>query len=64
MNERAEQLERFRQATERKAQAAEVASHNSRHGRAPATSGHPESGHSPREQGHGKDKMTADRWNH
>jgi len=63
MTDQEEQLARFREAVERKAAKAERASHEHPHENAPHVSGHAEPSHSPREKGHGKDKMTADKWN-
>jgi hypothetical protein len=65
MTDKEKQLERLREAVDRKAEAADDASHESpdRSGPAPEEEGRPGEAHSPREQGGGKDKMTADRWN-
>ena len=65
MTDKDQQLKHFREAVDRKDEAAEEASHAhaARGGPAPEESGQPQSGHSPREQGGGKDKMTADKWN-
>jgi hypothetical protein len=65
MTDKDQQIKRFREAVDEKAEAAEAASHAqpNRSGPAPSESGRPSEGHSPREQGDGKDKMTADRWN-
>jgi hypothetical protein len=65
MTDKKQQLKRFRRAVNRKEQAAEEASHAhaDRAGPPPEESGHPQAGHSPREQGSGKDKMSADKWN-
>jgi hypothetical protein len=65
MTDKKQQLKRFRRAVTRKGQAAEEASHGSadRSGPPPEEAGHPQAGHSPREQGSGKDKMSADKWN-
>ena len=65
MTDKDQQLKQFREAVDRKEQAAEEASHAhpSHSGPAPDESGRPQGGHSPREQGGGKEKMTADKWN-
>ena len=65
MTDKDEQLKAFRQALDRKERAAEEASHaHAAHsGPPPEETGHAQAGHSPREQGGGKDKMTADKWN-
>jgi hypothetical protein len=65
MTDKEQQLKHFRDAVDRKDEEAEEASHAhpARSGPAPEERGRPERGHSPREQGDGKDKMTADRWN-
>jgi len=65
MTDKDKQLKQFRDAVDRKEEEAEEASHAhaDRSGPPPGEEGHPESGHSPREQGGGKDKMTADKWN-
>jgi hypothetical protein len=65
MTDKDEQLKAFRQALDRKERAAEEASHaNAEHsGPPPEETGHAQAAHSPREQGGGKDKMTADKWN-
>jgi hypothetical protein len=65
MTDKDQQLKQFRDAVDRKDEQAEEASHAhpDRSGPAPAERGRPEAAHSPREQGGGKDKMTADRWN-
>jgi hypothetical protein len=65
MTDKDQQLKHLRDAVDRKAEHAEEASHahGERSGPPPEERGHPEAGHSPREQGGGKDKMTADKWN-
>jgi hypothetical protein len=65
MTEKDQQLKQFRDAVDRKEHAAEEASHThpAHDGPAPEETGRPKGGHSPREQGGGKDKMTADKWN-
>jgi hypothetical protein len=65
MTDKDQQLKQFRDAVDRKADAAEEASHAhpAHGGPAPEEAGQPQGGHSPREQGGGKDKMTADKWN-
>jgi hypothetical protein len=65
MTDKDQQLKHFREAVERKAGEAEEASHThaDRSGPPPGEEGHPQAGHSPREQGGGKEKMTADKWN-
>jgi hypothetical protein len=65
MTDKDQQLRQFRDAVDEKAEAAEEASHArpDRSGPAPDEPGGPLDAHSPREQGSGKDKMTADRWN-
>jgi hypothetical protein len=65
MTDKDQQLKHFRDAVDRKEQAAEEASHAhpAHDGPAPEEAGQPQSGHSPREQGSGKDKMSADKWN-
>jgi len=65
MTDKDQQLKHFREAVDRKEEAAEEASHAeaARSGPPPGEDGQPESGHSPRQQGGGKDKMTADKWN-
>jgi hypothetical protein len=65
MTDKDEQLKAFRQALDRKERAAEEASHahTAHDGPPPEESGHAQAGHSPRETGGGKDKMTADKWN-
>jgi hypothetical protein len=65
MTDKDEQLKHFREALDRKERAAEEASHaHAAHpGPPPDETGHAQAGHSPREQGGGKDKMTADKWN-
>jgi|tagenome__1003787_1003787.scaffolds.fasta_scaffold5225247_1 hypothetical protein len=61
MSERDQQLARFREAVQRKATRSGQSPQEHPHG-APAGTPPGEHGHSPREQGHGKDK-TAERWN-
>jgi hypothetical protein len=65
MTDKDEQLEHFREALDRKKRAAEQASHagGEHSGPPPEETGHPQAGHSPRETGGGKEKMTADKWN-
>ena len=65
MTDKDEQLRQFREALDRKERAAEQASQaNAAHdGPPPEETGHAQAGHSPRETGGGKDKMTADKWN-
>jgi hypothetical protein len=65
MTDKDEQLEHFREALDRKKRAAEQASHagGEHSGPPPEEIGHPQAGHSPQEQGGGKEKMTADKWN-
>jgi hypothetical protein len=65
MTDKDEQLKHFREALDRKERAAEEAGHAqpAHAGPPPDETGHPQAGHSPREQGGGKDKMTADKWN-
>jgi hypothetical protein len=65
MTDKDEQLKAFRQALDRKERAAEEASHaHAEHsGPPPEETGHAQAAHSPREQGGGKEKMTADKWN-
>jgi hypothetical protein len=65
MTDKDEQLEHFREALDRKKRAAEQASHagGDRSGPPPEEIGHPQAAHSPQEQGGGKEKMTADKWN-
>jgi hypothetical protein len=65
MTHKDEQLKKFREALERKERAAEEASHAAaaHGGPPPEETGHAQAGHSPRETGGGKDKMTADKWN-
>jgi hypothetical protein len=65
MTDKDEQLKHFREALDRKERAAEQASHagGEHSGPPPEETGHPKAGHSPRETGGGKEKMTADKWN-
>jgi hypothetical protein len=65
MTDKDQQLKQFREAVDRKEEAAEEASHaHPDHGGPPPEEpGRPQGGHSPREHGGGKDKMTADKWN-
>jgi hypothetical protein len=65
MTDKDQQLKHFREAVDRKEHEAEEASHThaDRSGPPPDEEGHAQAGHSPREQGGGKDKMTADKWN-
>jgi hypothetical protein len=65
MTDKDQQLKQFRAAVDDKEEAAEEASHAhpERSGPPPDESGRPRDSHSPRAQGGGKDKMTADRWN-
>jgi hypothetical protein len=65
MTDKDEQLKHFREALDRKERAAERASHagGDHPGPPPDETGHAQAAHSPREQGGGKEKMTADKWN-
>jgi hypothetical protein len=65
MTDKEQQLKHFREAVDRKEHEAEEASHAhaDRSGPPPDEEGHPQAGHSPRERGGGKEKMTADKWN-
>jgi hypothetical protein len=65
MTEKDEQLKAFREALDRKERAAALASHagDDHSGPPPGETGHVQAAHSPREQGGGKEKMTADKWN-
>jgi hypothetical protein len=65
MTDKDQQLKHLRDAVDRKGHEAEEASHAhaERSGPPPDEEGHPQAGHSPRERGGGKEKMTADKWN-